>query len=1619
MAIQFQSPSKAVITSVDSVISGGAICTAKPVITGTADAGSIVNIYDGVRLLGSAIVATNGAWSFTPTTDLKGGNHQFAAIAVDDMGNFGASSTPVTVTVAANTVATPIVNSAINSNSALATSATNNAQPNIGGTTTPSAQSNHDTVVMATAVAIPPSPSINWLNGRTIDGHPAPVPGANSLQGMGESGDVIKVYSGATLLGSATVDANGLWSVSALPGLAGASDIYVTQTNAAGGVSLPSNHASFGTAVARPAGPLMADDAGAAIAGGSTTNDTHPTLSGVGTAGDTIKAYDGVTLLGSVTIGADGKWAIKSPELSSGSHDLCVIETTPTGTSTAASDRVYVTVDTSTPAAPVITNLVDALGPLAGNVAPGGIATDGQPTLKGTGHAGDTINVYDGTTLLGTTKVASDGTWSFKPASALAGGVHTLHTTETNAAGKTSTESVSYPFTFTQIMIVGIYDNGVLIPNGGVAHGTVTVKGWIDPTFGAGTVALYLSGGFGSRLLWDSTYDSMTIVGDTFTGLIGKKAGVGGLDLADNGTLTIDARAVTVAGVEVKTWGVNPAILPWTFTDDFAGQPIVIPVPGAPTIIGLVDAVGTITGPITSGMTTDDSRPVVNGRGVAGDIIKLYDGQTLIGSTTVKSDGTWAVQPATALANGSHDIYATETNAEGTSDHSADIAFTVNTSTPATPAAPVMTDDNGAAIPAGGTTADIHPHMSGTGTAGDIVKVYDGSALLGSASVGTDGKWTFKLPDLSSGSHDLYVTETNAAGTSSAASESVHLVIDTGSPAAPVITNLIDALGPLAGNVASGGIATDGQPTLKGTGHAGDTINVYDGTTLLGTATVTSAGTWSFMPASPLKSGTHSLHVTETNGAGTTSDASASYAFTFTQVLITGIYENGKAIPPGGAAHGTVTVTGWIDPTFNLTAGTLYLSGGGQTGTSWASTNMGTLQISGDSFSARVGQTSGVLKTDSVTAGAFQVDFRFSGTNGTAQTMGNSMLTMTFSDDFTVADVVPSAPVITGLIDNLGLIMNGMFSSDPRPTLNGTGNPGDTIKLYDGLKVIGSTTVGFEGTWSVRPDIAMRNGTHQLFAVESNLSGASPWSTDIKYTQNSPVPATPGAPDVTDENGMSLAAGSTTAGAHLSFSGTGTAGDTINLYDGSKLIGSGMIDGNGKWTIKPSTDLWIGTHSLHVVEVSPIGMPSAASGNMSLIVSNGSLTFDPQAAYLQYGFAYSATSGDSVPIESGKGMSFTGYGEVGDVIKIYDGSTFIASVVVSGTGQWSFQNLVAFAAGSHALSATQTGSTGVESAHTAPFTFTIANVTPPSLSVVMAAYSIGDVYHALGSGDTVLANETSVGRFGGFAPVGNTIRLYDGMNLISAVTTGPTGAWLFTNAALVTPGEHSLTVTRFLPNLPETLHTAPFTYFVSDAPSSTLLNAIYGVTDDHAGVDAAALSTPQAEHVTVVGEHDTFKGTAGGNETVALAMDPTAYFKLATAHIEGAKGGVVDTLHFVGDHQVLDLTSLSGKTAAAKISGIEVVDLGGQHNTLKVSMIDVLNLGETDLFQKDGKQQLMVKGAEGDTVDLLNVRVAGLTDGEWQQHGTAQVGGVTYAVYEHSGAHTELLVQQGVQIVMH
>jgi large repetitive protein len=1635
MAIQSQAPSKAIITSVGLAQSGGTASDSKPVITGTADAGTTINIYDGARLIGTTTVAANGSWSFTPSADIKAGKHQFTVISV--LGdNWGASSDQFVVTVPAGAQppAAPVVTDVID---------------NVG-----------------------PIQGLIKPNGTTDDPRPA-------ITGTGTTGDTIKVFDNGTLIGSGTVGPDGKWSVQPAGPLAnGPHEIYATETNAAG-TSGESAHTPFKVDTTTPATPVPVitnDTTGLPIIPGTPTNDATPDISGKGTPGDTITVYDNDTPIGSLVIPASGDWSFTpSPKLPDGPNAIVVIETNPAGTPSTPSAPINVVVDTSVPAKPPVPIMTDD----SGHVIPSGSTTaDPHPTISGESTPGHTITVFDGVTPIGSTTVKPDGTWSFTPATDMSNGAHPITVTDTNQAGTPSVHS--------------------------------------------------------------------------------------------------DPDALIINSV----------------------------VPAPPTIVSLVDAVGTITGPITSNMTTDDSKPTLNGRGVAGDVIKVYDGATLLGSLTVPAGGAWSFKPATALADGPHDIYATETNSKGTSGHSTDISFTVDTTTPATPAAPVVTD-NGTLIPSGGTMPDGHPVISGTGKAGDTVKIYDGSTVIGSATIGGDGKWSFTpTTDLSYGGHDLSVIETKPAGTPSAPSahttvtvvvpapvitdildaigpitgtipnggitddnhptisgtgvagntvyiyengrgcggvvvdatghwslkitgamsEGQHamtatqfplgqpesaksatwtITIDTSVPTAPVISNVMDNVGTIKGAIAPGGVTDDARPVINGTGKVGDLVKLYDGSTLIGSATVGTDGKWSIQPANALSNATHDLTATDTNLAGTVSPASAHFGFTVdtttpvapvissvvdnvgtitgpipaggltddTQPVITGkgvagdtvkLYDNGGTTPIGSAvvdANGNWSVkpaTPLADGAHDINATQTNPAGTtSPASTDWAFSvdtsvppaptitqiwdgtgavkgmvpNGGTTDETNPSISGTgvAGNTitvydngGKVLAVDVVDAnGRWLVYPSAALSNGAhditvKQTSPAGVVSPASSDwKFTVDTSVPSAPAIVTVMDNVGTIKGviapGGVTDDARPVINGTGKVGDLVKLYDGSTLIGSATVGTDGKWSIQPANALSNATHDLSATDTNLAGTvSPASAHFGFKVDTTTPATPAAPTVTD-NGSLVPSGGTMPDGHPVISGSGTSGDTIKVYDNGNVIGSTTIGGDGKWSYTPTTDLSNGSHSITVIETNPAGSSSAGSNPTNVTVNPApqetvaitNLIDDSSGTQVSVPNG-SGTTCDMSPILKGT-ISSTLLGN--EVVAVYrDGVKLSGNATINGTA-WSY-NDADVPLGKHTYTARVENASGQQGTTSNDYTFTeqtLAQMGNRYLTIFGAG--AGRDWYVMGTPAHLFPNDyvkLTVYNLSTGAVVTSTSpetlknTAYTASQLVGYPTNGyfPGDYYYvwsesrnyygpFVNIMGIS-GATLNQYKSYVPTVPGGNHydLNPSVSVLLPAYASTGLKSIRSVLtsdSDHLPAIVAAdkpddLSV-ETEHHTVVAEHDAFKGTTGGNQTVDLNADPASYFKETTAHIEGAKGGAVDTLHLTGDHQILDLTSLTGKTAAAKISGIEVIDLGGQHNTLKLSLVDVLNLGETDLFQQDGKQQLMVNGKEGDVVDLSNSHI--------------------------------------------
>jgi probable HAF family extracellular repeat protein len=208
------------------------------------------------------------------------------------------------------------------------------------------------------------------------------------------------------------------------------------------------------------------------------------------------------------------------------------------GNAGTASNTLSITEDTLAPV-PVITSEV--------------LSKSGAVILTGTtGEANDTISVFDGTTLLGTTTTASDGTWSFTTGKA-SNAVHTYTATATDFVGNVG-HSVNEAILGSSKTdtLVGTSDNDIIIGNGG--NDRITGGGGAD----------VLTGGNGKvTFIYNAAADSTPASHDTITDFMHGHdkfdfTNIAGIDtfqgnLTGSGNLTLNAHSVAYIEVTGNT----------------------------------------------------------------------------------------------------------------------------------------------------------------------------------------------------------------------------------------------------------------------------------------------------------------------------------------------------------------------------------------------------------------------------------------------------------------------------------------------------------------------------------------------------------------------------------------------------------------------------------------------------------------------------------------------------------------------------------------------------------------------------------------------------------------------------------------------------------------------------------------------------------------------------------------------------------------------------------------------------------------------------------------------------------------------------------------------------------
>ncbi len=767
-------------------------------LSGTAEAGSTVTIYDtdGVTALGSA-VATGG--NFTITTSVLGdGPHTLTARATDISGNLGSASTAFHVTIDTAAPAAPVI-------------------------TTVS-----DDVLPQTGVVADNGSS----NDTTL-----------TLTGTAETGSTVTIYdtNGTTVLGSA-VAAGGAFTITTSPLSEGAHTLTAKATDITGnqGSASTAFHVTVDTtAPAAPAITNVTDDVApviGAVADNGTTNDTALTIAGTAEAGSTVTIYDtdGTTVLGSA-IATGGNFTITTSALSQGAHTLTAKATDAAGNEGNASTAFHVTIDTSPPAPPVITDVTDDVPPAIGSVADNGSSNDPAPTITGTAEAGSTVTIYDtdGTTVLGSA-IATGGNFTITT-SALADGVHTLTAKATDAAGNQGGASTAFHVTITTTgPVPGVLSFTGLTDSGTADSPPVTTDNAFDLTLtgtDAGTTVVYQVSVNGAAFANTSANQSALSDGDyVFRAVVTDGAGNGSISnsiavtidntppiagllsftgLTDSGTTdnppvtTDNAFDLTLTGTEAGATVIyQVSVNGGAFTNTSANQSaladgnyvfqaIVTDAAGnisasnaiAVTVDNTPPTAGTLSFTGLADTGTPDTPPVTTDNAFDLTLTGAEAGTSVVYQVSVNG-GAFATTTASqnALADGDYVFRALVSDAAGNSSTSNIIEVKVDT---AAPASGVLSFSN---LTDTGTT-DAPPVTTDNAFDLTLAGAEAGTAVVYQVSVngGAFATTTASQNALADGDYVFRALVTDAAGNSST-SNSIEVKVDTAAPAAGTLS---------------------------------------------------------------------------------------------------------------------------------------------------------------------------------------------------------------------------------------------------------------------------------------------------------------------------------------------------------------------------------------------------------------------------------------------------------------------------------------------------------------------------------------------------------------------------------------------------------------------------------------------------------------------------------------------------------------------------------------------------------------------------------------------------------------------------------------------------------------
>lgn len=291
-----------------------------PTVSGTAERGATVTLYDGNKELGDAIADSHGNWKIT-TTALADGKYGLTAKQLDVAGNASQASAPIVFTVQSGRPSTPVL-SAQSDSGVQGDSITNDSNPLFTGTA----------AANATVSLLDSTGRLLAVGSANQDGMWAIRVGDNMTL---DPEDRIPLLDGSYKI-HAQVLAMDSGSNQPLILKSGIARIEIDT------IKPDASHA-----------PALAPASDSGIAGDNITNVTTPTLSGHGAGKHAqVEIYADGKLVGSTEANDEGAWQVKTDTLAAGKHTVTVVQLDAAGNASQASEALDLTIEQ---AAPIVT----------------------------------------------------------------------------------------------------------------------------------------------------------------------------------------------------------------------------------------------------------------------------------------------------------------------------------------------------------------------------------------------------------------------------------------------------------------------------------------------------------------------------------------------------------------------------------------------------------------------------------------------------------------------------------------------------------------------------------------------------------------------------------------------------------------------------------------------------------------------------------------------------------------------------------------------------------------------------------------------------------------------------------------------------------------------------------------------------------------------------------------------------------------------------------------------------------------------------------------------------------------------------------------------------------------